>query len=241
MKRTTTCLLALLTALSFGCGGERDVAESLDDKSFRDVLSEADKDEYTPPEDGKLTRQQIEMYLEVREHERAIAEAARKRLSETAENMKERKGSFGELMEGMKGFGAVADFVTADIRAAQDLGFNTAEYRWVKAAIQEGISTEIANRSRAQLRSQLATQRAQMEKRLAETDSEAEKKMYEGFLAQLDEAAVQDDEPEREAIRYNRELLSEYEDTIETLRREIERWGGEGAAAGLDESLASDN
>lgn len=237
----TACLLALLTALSFGCGGEKDVAESLDDKSFRDVLSEAEEDEYTGPEDGKLTRQQIEMYLEVREHEKAIAEAARKKLSETAENMKERKGSFGELMEGMKGFGAVADFVTADIRAAQDLGFNTAEYRWVKDAIHDSLSAEVANRARVQIKSQLATQRAEMEKRLAETDSEAEKKMYEGFLAQLDEAAVEDDEPESEATRYNRELLSEYEDTIETLRRELERWGGEGSAAELDESLASDN
>ena len=238
MKRALL-IASLVAAGLLGCRGEKDAADSLDERSFRDVLAEAENDHYDPPADGKLTRAQVEMYLKVREHERAIAEAARKKLSQTAENMKEKKGSLGELMEGMKGFGAVADFVTADTRAAQDLGVNTAEYGWVKETIQSSLSAEVANRSRDAFRSEIAKQRDEMQKRLDEASSDAEKKMYEAFLAQLDEASAEEDEPEDDAKRYNRELLAEYEDTIETLRRELERWGLEETADDLKNSLDS--
>ena len=39
------------------------------------------------------------------------------------------------MVEGFKSINTVGEFLTADIRAAKDLGYNTAEYQWVKGQI----------------------------------------------------------------------------------------------------------
>jgi hypothetical protein len=39
------------------------------------------------------------------------------------------------MMEGFKTMGSAADMLTADIRAAKDLGYNTQEYLWVKSQV----------------------------------------------------------------------------------------------------------
>jgi len=63
--------------------------------------------EYKPPADGRLSRRQVEMYLEVHRREEKIRDA-------------------------MRAKGDLANLATADLRAARELGYNPREYAWVR-------------------------------------------------------------------------------------------------------------
>src|SRR5450759_1430296 len=56
--------------------------------------------------------------------------------------------SLAGLVEGFKTMGSVADLVTADIRAARDLGYNTHGYMWVKGQISILYTYAAADESR---------------------------------------------------------------------------------------------
>jgi uncharacterized protein YicC (UPF0701 family) len=68
--------------------------------------------DYKPPADGHLSAGQVRMYLDVRRREQKIREAAFKNQS-------------------------LPDVATADLRAAQELGFNPREYQWVRDRVME--------------------------------------------------------------------------------------------------------
>jgi len=71
--------------------------------------------------DGKLTDAQVQMYLKVRDHEKAIAKVAKQELQQHADAAKkEGEKSLAGMMEGFKSLGSAADFMTADIRAAAE-------------------------------------------------------------------------------------------------------------------------
>ena len=82
-------------------------------------------------------------------------------------------------MAGRRGLGSGADLLTADIRAARELGYNTAEYQWIKERVLEASSNALAEQMNQQI---LATMNAQYEQtrsalEQAETDEER------GFVA----------------------------------------------------------
>ena len=138
MARSLSALM-ITALLLIGCNKAKEaadaaaIAKDLDKRGTTDLLKEAAEDSYDPPADGKLTDAQIQMYLKVREHEKKIAEVAKKELKEHA-HQAEKAGekSLAGMMEGFKAIGSAADFATADIRAAKDLKFNSQEYLWVK-------------------------------------------------------------------------------------------------------------
>lgn len=227
--------------LALGCGGEPDAESSLSERSFRDVMEKADEDEYDPPADGKITEAQLDMYLEVREHEKAVAEAARQKLEETAEQLKGEERSVKGFLEGIKGMGNVADYLTADIRAAQDLGYNTAEYRWVKEAISEAVFAEMSRRARQRFSSQMEENREQLEQQLAEAETDAQRKIYEGMLAAFDESGTDVDDVEMsDAVRHNLALLERREDVVETVAKELGRWGADVTSDELRETYGNE-
>src|SRR5512138_793688 len=137
MRRTLLAALCLSILLA-GCKAKEafdkvSIAKELDKKGTTDLMKDVANDKYTPPADGKLTDAQVQMYLKVREHEKQIAQVAKDQLKQhDAEAKKAGEKSLSGMMEGFKALGSVADFVTADIRAAKDLGYNTQEYLWVK-------------------------------------------------------------------------------------------------------------
>jgi hypothetical protein len=111
-------LLLLIVLLAAGCGrrpagDETSIRKRLERKGTTDLMDQVAKaPAYKPPADGRLTESQVRMYLDVRPRERRIREVASKSASP-------------------------ADAATADLRAAQELGFNPKEYQWVRDRVLE--------------------------------------------------------------------------------------------------------
>ncbi len=92
-----------------------------------DLVESAMQDIYTPPEDGLLTEDQVERYIEVRRTSAKIAK-------EHAEKLETRQPEDGEDVNLADLFGSVQDFMgasTAEIRAVKLLDGNWAEHQWV--------------------------------------------------------------------------------------------------------------
>src|SRR5438105_4315854 len=130
MRRTLPVVIFVSLAL-FGCRAKElaekaSIKNDLQKRGTMDLMKQVADDKYTPPADGKLTDGQIQMYLKVREHEKQIAQVAKQEAQQHAAAAdKAGDKSIAGMMEGLKTMGSVADLVTADIRAAKDLGYNT--------------------------------------------------------------------------------------------------------------------
>ena len=123
MHRSLSVLLCLSLALA-GCKAKEladkaAISKDLDKRGTTDLMKEVANDSYDPPQDGRITEAQIQMYLKVREHEKQIAQVAKAEMKQHADDAEKKDDkSLGGLMEGMKALGSAADFMTADIRAA---------------------------------------------------------------------------------------------------------------------------
>ena len=118
MRRMIPAILALAVVVS-GCkvkelADKANIAKDLDKRGTVDLMKQVADDKYDPPKDGRLTESQVQMYLKVREHERDIAQVAKKQAQEHAEAAKKAgEKSITGLMEGFKTMGSVADMATA--------------------------------------------------------------------------------------------------------------------------------
>lgn len=128
-------ILSICLLLFAGCSSP---SSDLEDRGVLDVIQDAGEDEYTPPDDGLLTEEQVKMYLQVRERAlemaATVAEEA-KASSAEAKEADESGSGLGSLMKGMEALGDLGNLVTVDIRAAQQLGVNSSEYQWVKGQV----------------------------------------------------------------------------------------------------------
>jgi nitrous oxide reductase accessory protein NosL len=126
MRRTLTAVLCL-TFVFAGCkakelASKAAISADLEKRGTTDLMKEVAKDEYTAPEDGRLTDAQVQMYLKVREHEKTIAKVAKAEMQKHAEDAKKAgEKSIAGMMDGFKALGSAADFATADIRASKDV------------------------------------------------------------------------------------------------------------------------
>ena len=103
MKRSLAVLLCLTFALA-GCKAKElvdkaSISKDLDKRGTTDLMKEVANDEYNPPADGRLTDNQVQMYLKVREHEKKIAEVAKAEMKQHAEVAKGKEKTIGGFME----------------------------------------------------------------------------------------------------------------------------------------------
>jgi len=233
MRRMLPALLTLSVVL-MGCKAKEmldksNVARDLDNRGTVDVLKEASKDKYDAPKDGKLTDGQVQMYLKVRDHERVIAQAAKDKLKAQGEQVKQAGGekSIAGVMAGLKSLDTLGQFVTADIRAAKDLGFNTAEYQWVKGQVLLASTSVMATQMTQAVNAQMDAGYQQMKKAYDEAKDEQTKKMYADSLAayatQKKEMASQQ-QNEDPSIAYNRQILSKYENALNAYASELAKY-----------------
>lgn len=231
MKRLIAVLLASLFVLTFlGCRSREksatEISNELESKGSTKVMKEAAKDKYDPPADGHLTDSQIEMYIKVRKHERDIALQARKELEQHAKKVQEKgEQSVGGVMEAMKGMGSVADFATADIRAAQDLGYNTAEYTWVKGRVLEASGSALTDKFHSKME-QGIKQAYEATKKQYDAAQDANQKKALGQLLQNYQQQIASMKPEQvdPAVAYNRQLLSKHEDALNAITMELSKY-----------------
>lgn len=233
MTRRTLSLLITASLVLGGCRAKEafdkaKIASDLDKKGTMDLLKETSKDHYDAPKDGKLTEAQIQMYLKVREHEKAIAQVAKQQLQEHGDKAKkEGEHSLSGMMEGLNGLGSLADLATADIRAAKDLGYNTAEYQWVKGQILAASTSAWGAKMADAMSAQMQTSYDQAKKAYDEAKDEQTKQIYKQTLDAFDQqkkemaANKQQEDP---ALAYNRELLSKHEDALKAWTTELSKY-----------------
>ena len=233
MRRTLTAVLTLSLVFA-GCKlkeavDKASISKDLDKRGTVDLMKEVANDKYDPPKDGKLTDGQVQMYLKVREKEKAIAQVARKEAQEHAKAADAAgQKSIGGFIEGLKTMGSAADMFTADIRAAKDLGYNTQEYLWVKAQILAVSSSAIGQKLATAMSVSMDSAYANMKKQYDEAKDEQTKAALKQTLDQYEqtrkESASAQQTQEDPALAYNRQLLSKYEDAINAYANEMAKW-----------------
>jgi hypothetical protein len=189
-------------------------------------MEEIANDKYTPPADGRLTDAQVQMYLKVREREVKIAQVTKQQLKEQAAKADKEKNSIAGMVDGFKALKTAANFVTADLRAAKELGYNTQEYTWVKSQILAASTSAMTEKMTQAVNSSFDQAYQQTKKAYDEAKDETSKKMYGEMLASYDKsrqemAAKQDTDP---AVAYNRQLLSKYEGAINAWAKEWSKY-----------------
>jgi hypothetical protein len=230
--RRTICATVVLSLALTGCKvkelAEKAKIESDLNKngSTLNLMKNVADDKYTPPADGKLTDNQIKMYLKVREHEKAIVQVAKKQFEERAKKADKEKNSLAGMMDGFKAMGSAADLVTADIRSAKDLGFNTQEYLWVKGQVIAASTQAFADKMGDAMNAQMEASYQAMKKAHDEAKDETTKKMYAESLAGMEKgrAEMQQEKKVDPTVAYNRELLSHYENAISALLSETTKY-----------------
>lgn len=232
MRRSFLAGLCLLIALT-GCKAKElaekaSITRDLEKRGTIDLAKDISKDKYTPPADGKLTDAQIQMYLKVRDHEKAIAQVAKEQAKEHADAAKKAGDkSLSGLMEGFKAMGSVADVLTADIRAAKDLGYNTQEYLWVKGQILAVSTAAIGEKMSEAMNASMDKAYNDTKKAYDEAKDEQSKAMYkqtlDAFEKQRAEAKTSQAK-EDPALAYNKQLLSKYESALNAYAQEVSKY-----------------
>ena len=231
MHRTLSAVLCLSLAL-MGCKAKEladkaDISKDLQKRGTTDLMKEVANDEYTPPADGRLTEAQVQMYLKVREHEKKIAQVAKDEMKKHAEDAKQKGDkSIAGMMDGFKALGSVADFVTADLRAAKDLGYNTQEYMWVKQQILAASTAAMAEEFSKSMQQNFDKAYTDAKKAHDEAADEQTKKLYADVLAGYEKskqemAAQTTQDP---AAQYNRQLLTKYENALNAFAHEMSKY-----------------
>jgi hypothetical protein len=225
--------VAVLSMLLGGCKAKEaydkiSAARDLEKRGTLDVMKEASNDHYEAPKDGKLTEGQIQMYLKVRDRERVIAQAAKAKLQEQdAKIKKDGDKSLAGVMEGLKGINTVGEFLTADIRAAKDLHYNTAEYQWVKGQILAASTSAMTEKMSEAMSASMEQSYQQMKKAAADAKDDATKKMYADTLASLDKQRAENAQQQKDAdpaLAYNRGLLSKHESALNAFANEMAKY-----------------
>lgn len=233
MRRTLLALLCVGVVLS-GCKAKEAldavaISKDLDKKGTTDLLKEVAKDKYDAPANGHLTDNQIQMYLKVREHEKKIAQVAKQEAQKHANEAKKAGDkSLAGMMEGFKTLGSVADMMTADIRAAKDLGYNTQEYLWVKQQVLAVSASAMVEKMAQVTNASFDSAYQQTKKAYEEAKDEQTKKLYAEMLAGYDksrqEIQAQQKEQADPAVAHNRQLLAKYENELNAFTSELSKW-----------------
>ena len=231
MRRTLAVLFALSLVLT-GCKAKElaekeAISQDLQKRGTTELMQEIAKDRYTAPADGRLTDAQVQMYLKVREHEKAIVQVAKEELKKHAETADKTKNTIAGMMQGIEALGSAADLFTADLRAAKDLGYNTQEYQWVKQSILTVSTTQMAKTFSDAITSGAEKTYAEAKKAYDQAKDEQTKKVYADILAGYDKSRQEmtsqkvEEEP---SVAYNRQLLSKYESALAAFAHELGKY-----------------
>ena len=230
MRRISSVIVCVSLLLA-GCKAKElvdkaSVSKDLQNRGTVDLLKEVGNDNYTAPEDGRLTEAQIQMYLKVREHEKTIAKVAKEELKQHAEKAEKKEKSIAGMMEGFKAMGSAADFLTADLRAAKDLGYNSQEYLWVKQQIMAASTSVMAEKVNETLTANFDKAYADAQKAYNEATDEQTKKLYGDMLASYAKSRQEmntrvDEDP---ALTHNRALLAKHENALNAYAHELSKY-----------------
>lgn len=220
--------------LAPGCQGQStDPAPAADTpphEAAAALLQEVSQAEFQAPADGRLTGEQIEMYLEVRARQQALRQAALEGLGEHQTTATPETADAETSVEALEVVGDHADPALAELQAVRELGFNPKEYLWVRDQVREAQIARadlVLSRRLTNTRDRYLA-RLEAEKVIAATPEE--KAAVEQRIATFRED-VQQAEPELPAaVIANAELLDRYEERLAAV------WSGEERLAARPEN-----
>jgi chromosome segregation ATPase len=216
-----------LSVVFVGCFKEKSIQQDLNKRGTLDLMKEVADDKYTPPKDGRLTDTQVQMYLKVRNHERDIAKVAAQNMQEKAKEADAQKNTLSGMVKGFQAMSSAAEMVTADIRAAKDLHYNTQEYLWVKGQVLAASMAAYTEKISDAMQAQVASARAQAQKAYDEAKDEQSKAMAKQMLDAYAQTAKEGQQTAQEAepaVKYNRELLKKYDAELAALTTEMSKY-----------------
>jgi hypothetical protein len=133
---------------------------------------------FQPPADGRLTAAQVEMYIEVQKKTRELADPTRAAAAPATQPAE------------------IAALAIADVRAAEQLGHDPDEYRWVQERIAEARPARSAGPSlppevlKAVMRgAQAVREQAAAPSAPPRSAVAANRKLLQGYRAELDQLA----------------------------------------------------
>ncbi|HEV7487886.1 MAG TPA: hypothetical protein VGQ65_19625 [Thermoanaerobaculia bacterium] len=233
MRRILSAVLMLSMALA-GCRAKEaldkaKISQDLEKHGTMDLMKDVSKDKYNAPADGKMTDAQMQMYLKVREHEKAIAQVAKKEAQAHADAAKKAGDkSIAGMIEGFKTMGSAADMLTADIRAAKELGYNTQEYLWVKSQVMAASSAAMMSKLSEATSASMDGAYTQMKKSYDEAKDDQTKKVYKDMLDNYDKqrAEMKKDSTANisPAVAYNQQLIAKYDGALNAIATEMAKW-----------------
>ena len=232
MRRTLSAVL-MLSLVFAGCRAKEAldkaaISRDLEKHGTMDLMKDVSNDKYTPPADGRLTDGQMKMYLKVREHEKDIAQVARKEAQAHADAARQAGDkSIAGMVEGFKTLGSAAEMVTADIRAAKDLHYNTQEYLWVKGQVLTASTAAMTSKLAEATNASFDSAYTQMKKSYDEAKDDQSKKMYKEMLDNYDKqrAAMKTETSNvPPAVAYNQQLIAKYGGALNALTNEMAKW-----------------
>lgn len=229
MRRTltlvTVCALALTTSACLGCRGgdaedEAAIEERLDETGTMDVVEWAAQAEYEPPQDGRLSEEQMETYVAVQRRAAKIRQVARQRMEGRTGEDEDGKREIG-IAAAMRAVGDLGDVMTAELRAARELDENPAEYQWVVGQIAEAQVAVAGNQARQGFARVSGEMLEALEEQLEETDDADRREALREQIAELrDNLAEQEEATVSAAHAHNMELYERYREAIDEARRE---------------------
>jgi hypothetical protein len=167
---------------------------------------------YTPPADGHLTGSQIENYIKIRQRAKQYEEAGRHDLDQ---RIKDGEGKNLGVTDVVGSYGALANVVAGEEKATKDLGYDTAEYEWVRTQLLDASEAGMSDMAVIAAQKIAAKEQADLQRSLDTTTEESSREIYRTQMAENDKklkdglAAV---EPHSPAATYNAQLLAKYED-----------------------------
>jgi len=217
-------VLALTTSAGLGCRGgdaedEAAIEERLDETGTLDVVEWAAQAEYEPPEDGKLSERQMEMYVAVQRRAAKIRQVARQRMEErTGDEQGEKEIGFAAAMRAV---GDLGDMMTAELRAARELDENPAEYQWVVGQIAGAQVAAVGNQARQGFARASGEMLEALAEQLEETDDADRREALREQIAELRENLAEQEEASVSAApAHNLELYQRYREEIEEASRD---------------------
>jgi hypothetical protein len=223
MSRHPIALVAVLLATLpvLACrSSEDEAAGRRETKGTRELMAEVAKARYDPPADGLLTEEQVRMYLAVKSREAQI-----------------RENAAGDSEEGSDP-GTAGDLATADLRAAQELGYNPKEYAWVEERVLEAQMADAGRLLRERLEPGRARYLAMLEAQRATATDAAEKAQIGQQIEDFKREAAESDPQASPAVERNLALLGKYRERLDRVQSPEDRLAtgrfaaGEGAQGG---------
>jgi hypothetical protein len=138
LDHTSRLTIRLVVVILLSCSSEPDdpfsekaVLRDLEERTVAELYAAAESQSYTPPAHGRISREQLEAYIQVTRLADTIVKIASRKVSDQADQAAKETDRFARMATTFSAFGSARAAGTAELRAALTLGVNPHEFAWV--------------------------------------------------------------------------------------------------------------